>query len=281
MKFTHVLPLVALGSAFVVPNEQVFNELAVENNRHAAVADDGASSKDAVLKGFKKHFDEVTSTVNEASHNAKNALDEAFAYATDAGNSVSEHVHDSAYDAKTWYASTLNDVYDVFDERDDPPHDEPPHHGPPHHGPPHRRPHHPPHHGPPNQTVYELISKSKYTTKLVKLIDEFPDLVEALNGTKANYTVFAPTDKAFEKIPEHHPKPTKEQLKALLEYHVSPDFYPAGRVLVTHTIPTLLKGDHLASEPKPQRLSVKLGLTGLHLNFYSRIIAINIVSSQC
>ncbi|PMD31472.1 hypothetical protein L207DRAFT_591432 [Hyaloscypha variabilis F] len=53
---------------------------------------------------------------------------------------------------------------------------------------------------------YEVIAGSKYTTKLAKLINEFPDLVEVLNGTAANYTVFAPTDKAFEKIPEHGKK---------------------------------------------------------------------------
>lgn len=47
------------------------------------------------------------------------------------------------------------------------------------------------HHHKPNLTVYELISKSRYTTKLAELIDEFPDLVKALNGTEANYTVFA------------------------------------------------------------------------------------------
>jgi len=126
-------------------------------------------------------------------------------------------------------------------------------------------------------TVYQLISESKYTTELAKLINEYPDLVEALNGTKANYTIFAPTDKAFERIPSHH-KPSKEQIKKVLEYHVSPDFYPAGRVLQTHTIPTLFKGEHLPSEDAAQRLSINIGLKGLTVNFYSRIVAIDIVS---
>jgi uncharacterized surface protein with fasciclin (FAS1) repeats len=85
----------------------------------------------------------------------------------------------------------------------------------------------------------KLISESKYTTKLAKLIDEYDDLVKLLNGTKANYTVFAPTDEAFEKIPHHGKKPSKEVLKSILLYHVSDDFYPAGRVLHSYTIPTL------------------------------------------
>ncbi|KAJ8610656.1 hypothetical protein MRB53_038435 [Persea americana] len=165
------------------------------------------------------------------------------------------------------------------------PHGRPPHHGPPppHRGPPH---HKKPHHGRPHhnhtvtKTVYELIAGSKYTTKLAKLISEFPDLVEALNGTAANFTVFAPTDKAFEKIPKHHPKPSKEQLKALLSYHVSPDFYPAGRILVTRTIPSLLKSAELADPALPQRLTTNIGLRGLTINFYSKVVAANIFGTN-
>ena len=131
-----------------------------------------------------------------------------------------------------------------------------------------------------NQTVYELIASSKYTTKLAGLINEFDDLVELLNGTSANFTVFAPTNRAFAKIPEHAPKPSKEALKKILTYHVAGELYPAGRVLANPTVPTLLEGSGLSSEPKstPQRLSFQLGLRGLTVNFYSRIIAINIVS---
>ena len=100
-------------------------------------------------------------------------------------------------------------------------------------------------------------------------------MVEALNGTKANYTVFAPTDKAFEKIPDHGKKPPKELIEKALKYHVSPDFYPAGRVVVSHTIPTILEEEGLGGDA--QRLRVSLGLRGLAVNFYSRIVAVDIV----
>lgn len=124
----------------------------------------------------------------------------------------------------------------------------------------------------------ELIASSKYTTKLAALINEYEDVVTLLNGTLANYTVFAPTDKAFEKIPEHAPKPSKEELKKVLLYHVSADFYPASKVLVTHTVPTLLEIPETLGIG-PQRLSTNIGLKGLTVNFYSRIVAIDIVSS--
>lgn len=83
--------------------------------------------------------------------------------------------------------------------------------------------------------------------------------------------------RAFEKIPEHH-EPSEEFLRAILEYHVSPDFYPAGRVLATRTIPTLLTSDALGG--KPQRLATQIGLRGLTVNFYSRIIAVNVFGTN-
>ena len=76
---------------------------------------------------------------------------------------------------------------------------------------------------------------------MTKLLKDYPDLVKALNST-SNITVFAPTDRAFEKIPDHAPKPSKEVLKAILSYHVSPDFYPAGRIFGTHTAGTIAAG---------------------------------------
>lgn len=102
----------------------------------------------------------------------------------------------------------------------------------------------------------------------------FPNVQrQTLTGDPA--AVFAPTDKAFEKIPDKAPKPSKEELKKILLYHVSEDFYPAGKVLVTHTIPTLLSVETLGIGP--QRLATEIGLKGLTVNFYSRIVAIDIV----
>lgn len=127
-------------------------------------------------------------------------------------------------------------------------------------------------------TIYQLISSSKYTTKLAELVSEDEELIKVLNGTEANYTLFAPTDHAFEKIPKHGEKPSKELIKKVLLYHVSPDFYPASRVLVSHTIPTLLKEKNLGDYP--QRIRLGLGLKGLELNFYSRVVAINIFGTN-
>ncbi|GAB7361811.1 hypothetical protein MBLNU230_g1853t1 [Neophaeotheca triangularis] len=268
MKLLQVLPFAALTTAFVLPSEEVLQDIAIESNhRGNSWTDQVASTKDSVLQEFKDQLEEVSETYKDAweqvQKKSKNAVDAAIEQGSDALDSVNSKVHETAFDAQSWLDSSADEVYEYIEEAG---------HG--HGG------HHGHHDHKPNMTVYQLISESKYTTKLAKLINKYDDLVETLNGTQANYTVFAPTDKAFAKIPEHAPEPSREQLKKLLEYHVSPDFYPAGRVLATHTVPTLLKVDSLGAEPRPQRLSFNIGLRGLTVNFYSRIVAVNIFGTN-
>ncbi|TIA86247.1 Fasciclin-domain-containing protein [Aureobasidium pullulans] len=274
MRFSHILPLAALSAAFVVPNEQVFSELSIDDTTHAR-ANQGAWSEQ-VLSELKHDFAEAEKGIKEASNNAKHALDEAFSSVSDASSSMTTKFQETAFDAKSWFESNANkayeDAYEALDNHGDHPHHPPPHHKDPHHG--------GPHHGhKPNETVWQLLSSSKYTEKFSKLISEYPDLVEKLNSTDSgNFTIFAPADSAFPDHDPHH-KPSKEMIKKFLEYHISNDFYPAGRVLITHTIPTLFEGEHLPGKA-PQRLSVHLGLKGLTINFYSRVVAINVFGTN-
>lgn len=325
MKTAVFLQLAALGTAFVIPDEQVLANVEIESRKHVGSAFAGLPSKAELLSKLDKTYDSVvaeahevsdkfSAAVEELSAKSHNALDDAIAYATRTGNDVNDKIHETWFDAQAWYESAKENASHDLHELDllgggdehpprhggkdhdhDHDHDHPPHHGPkdPHHGPPHHGPPHhgPPHHGPPhhggphhghgkpNETVWELISSSKYTTKLTKLLKDYPDLVKALNTT-SNITVFAPSDRAFEKIPEDAPKPSKEVLKAILSYHVSPDFYPAGRILVSRTIPTLLRSDALGAKPQPQRLSTNIGFKGLTVNFYSRVVAPNIFGTN-
>ena len=261
---TILLPFVAITSAFVVPDEQMTEQLVIESQKETQTFFDRIQGNiDNVWSGVEEKFKSAVAF-------SENALDNAINAATDAGKAATTsfecHASMTKFDVQGWLDSAVDAVedVDVFGG----------HHKKPHKKPCHgHRPHHP--HHKPNQTVYQLIAGSKYTTKLAKLINEYPDLVKTLNGTAANYTVFAPTDKAFEKIPKGHKKPSKELIKKVLTYHVSPDFYPAGRVLITHTIPTALDEDALGDEP--QRLRVGLSLKGLVVNFYSRVVATNIV----
>jgi uncharacterized surface protein with fasciclin (FAS1) repeats len=268
MRFSRVVPLLPLASALVITDAEVFQNI--------------EKSSKSILG------------------NAQNVLDNAFGKATDAYDKVKDEakniyskVHHAGCDVDAWLqGSSFDDGIIDFDEDHDHPHHPPHHGGPPHHG----KPHHPPHDDKPNRTVYEvsltiqrrvantlltqeqLINESKYTTKLAKLINEYDDIVKLLNGTKANYTIFAPTDEAFDKIPSHHKKPSKEALKSILLYHVSDDFYPAGRVLHSYTIPTLYSPEKLLGHA--QRLTVRVTLKGPAINFYSRLVAVNIFGTN-
>ena len=273
MRVLQLLPLVAAASAFVIPDEQTLKSLSLETQETSphSFIDDLPSTED--------FWGDLAETYRKAAHCTKHKLDEAVDYAFDAAVKYSDKF-DSAFAGEQWLQTADYDL-DLVDETDKPPHHGPPHRLPPGHGPGKpgkKKPHHPPHHGKPNMTVYELIAKSNYTTKLAELINEFDDLVELLNGTTANFTVFAPTNAAFAKIPKHHGKPPKEFLKKVLTYHVSPEFYPAGRVLVTRTIPTALEASYIGKVP--QRLSTQVGLRGLTVNFYSRIVAFNIFGTN-
>jgi len=275
MRAISILAGAAVASAFVIPDQQTLESLTIETQDVDHSPEHPFWDRVHKAESFWEDLEEeFTQTVHCAKHKLADAVDSVEATAV----KYSEDFQ-SAFAADAWLDTADYDL-DLTD--DGPPHHGPPGHGPPGHGRPGkpgkgRKPHHPPH-GPPNETIYELISKSKYTTKLAAAIDEFPDLVELLNGTKANHTLFAPTDKAFEKIPKHAPKPPKEFLEKLLTYHVSPEFYPAGRIFTSRTIPTALEATAIGKVP--QRISTQIGFRGLSLNFYSRVVAINIFGTN-
>ncbi|KAG8528693.1 uncharacterized protein KY384_006380 [Bacidia gigantensis] len=253
MKYSTLLPFAALATAFVIPDDEVMSQVAIESDRSAKPVQDRLPSSSDVHNVIS----EVGNTFNDLLDSSKNAFDDVLDNVEAAAQKTRKSCHGAAFNAKSWLDSKSADVEQKLKDVESMKHG---------------------HHHKPNKTVYELISGSKYTTKLAALINEYEDLVKLLNGTAANYTVFAPIDKAFEKIPDDAPKPSKEQLKNVLLYHTSADFYPAGRVLVTHTIPTLLDGEHIGG--KPQRLSTNIGIKGLTVNFYSRIIAIDIFGTN-
>lgn len=134
------------------------------------------------------------------------------------------------------------------------------------------------HHGDPTKTIYELIKESKYSERFAKLVDEHDEIKKLLQETdKENRTVFVPTDRAFERLP-HHKKPSDEFILDLLRYHILPGSYPAGRVLFSHTLPTHLEPHDLGH--RRQRLRVSLGLFGVRLNFFAKLVATNIVAKN-
>lgn len=269
MKLSALLPLAALGSAFVIVDEAVLDQITIESKDTSKSFLDKVPSKDDVVSYVKDTFEEAAAF-------SGNALDKAFHAVSDAAK-LQCHSSMTAFDPQAWLSTATSsfeddeetedvDVFEIMEDVEDLPKK------------PHRRPHKKPHHHhKPNLTIWEMISKSKYTTKLAKLVSEFDDLVDILNGTSANITLFAPTDAAFEKIPHHHKKkPSKELIRNVLAYHISPGFYPAHRVFVTHTIPSAYSEERLGGEAQRLRVGFSI-LKGLNINFFSKVIAADIV----
>lgn len=267
MKLLQLLPLAALSAGFIIPDEQVLADVAIETQDGAKSWLERVPSKEEITSIIKKPFEGAKEVVS-------NAFDDALVYIEHHADEFPEDLEDSEYAITSWLEPGRESDYEAFEF-------EGPHLRPPPHGPPGRRPHHPPHRRRPhhpryksNKTIYQLISESKYTTKLAKLIEDDDDLVSLLNSTKANYTVFAPTDNAFKKIPKHGEKPSEEIIKKVLRYHVIPGHYSVGDVLFSRTVPTILNEASLGDEP--QRIAARISLRGAILNFYSRIVAFNI-----
>ncbi|OJJ35008.1 hypothetical protein ASPWEDRAFT_78282, partial [Aspergillus wentii DTO 134E9] len=132
-----------------------------------------------------------------------------------------------------------------------------------------------------DKTIYELLTNSKSTTILAAIINDDKYLIDTLNTTNANITVFVPTDSAFAKIPEDAPRASKEFIRNAILYHVLPGVYPAHRIFDARTLPTFLNGSALGAD-LPQRLAVRGGgaKTGLTVNPYSRVNDADITTSN-
>ncbi|KAL4994284.1 FAS1 domain-containing protein [Aspergillus recurvatus] len=162
-----------------------------------------------------------------------------------------------------------------------------------------------PHHS--DKTIYQLISESKYTTILAKIIDQDPELVAFLNSTHHKITIFAPTDGAFRKILHHHRHHhgshgghgherdsdgdgdgghhiPKEVIRYFARYHFSPEVLTAAKLFHAHTINSALNDSLLGTDKDdnglPQRLAVRAGFKGLTINFYSHVVAADIGASN-
>jgi uncharacterized surface protein with fasciclin (FAS1) repeats len=92
----------------------------------------------------------------------------------------------------------------------------------------------------PKKNIVETAIGARKFDTLVSLVQS-AGLAETLSG-KGPFTVFAPTDKAFEKVPAETLEALGNDRKALrrvLLYHVADGRYPAARVVRKRSIPTL------------------------------------------
>ncbi|KAI9876889.1 MAG: hypothetical protein M1830_005393, partial [Pleopsidium flavum] len=70
MRLTHILPLAALTTAFIIPDEQVMSEIAIKTNRKSDSILEKLPSKDQLVTEFENTFSGVI-------RSSTNAFDEA------------------------------------------------------------------------------------------------------------------------------------------------------------------------------------------------------------
>jgi uncharacterized surface protein with fasciclin (FAS1) repeats len=91
----------------------------------------------------------------------------------------------------------------------------------------------------PSKNIVETAAGAPQFSTLVSLVKK-AGLVGVLSG-KTNYTVFAPTNAAFNKVPKktlNELASDKAMLKKVLLYHVLPGKVPASKVLKTKSAKT-------------------------------------------
>lgn len=117
--------------------------------------------------------------------------------------------------------------------------------------------------------VDTAISAGQFNTLVTALKEA--DLVETLRGP-GPFTVFAPTDEAFAKIPKDQLQALlkdKEALKRVLLYHVVPGRYTATDVAAMETAPTVEGSD----------LSVKADRKGVSID-QAKVVSADIEASN-
>lgn len=91
----------------------------------------------------------------------------------------------------------------------------------------------------PSKNIVETAAGSKQFSTLVSLVKK-AGLVKTLSGT-TDYTVFAPTNAAFAKVPKKTLNmllENKSMLRKVLLYHVLPGAVPASKVVETKSAKT-------------------------------------------
>ena len=122
--------------------------------------------------------------------------------------------------------------------------------------------------------IVEVAVGAKFT-KLVAAV-KAADLVETLEG-KGPFTVFAPTDKAFEALGEEKLAALlkdKELLKKILTYHVI-----SGKVLAKDAI-ALAKDEKSAKSVEGSPIKLSLVGKNLMLNGEAKVVKANVMASN-
>lgn len=95
---------------------------------------------------------------------------------------------------------------------------------------------------PPINTAWDLINNDSNISTFAKILGEFNDLVEALKIPRAKFTIYAPTNEAFEKEGLAQDLPWF-YWKFLVGHHMGPGAYSEDTLLSMNTVPSFVNAD--------------------------------------
>lgn len=126
-------------------------------------------------------------------------------------------------------------------------------------------------------TIYEILGESHEMGQLLKHIQQYPGLVAALNNNALEYTLWAPTDRAFSQLDSNVKSTYEQSWLAILQHHISPHPLPISRLLQMGNIPTLLRPPKLNGD---QRLRLRPTMAGMQVNLQACITQSDIMASN-
>lgn len=119
-----------------------------------------------------------------------------------------------------------------------------------------------------NSTLWQIISQSKRTERIAALLSHEKKLVSLLNSSHANYTLFAPTNRALEDFLEDNPAPSS--WSDILAYHIVHGSFPIELLKHQQSLTTEL--NQTGQGHQAQRLLVTVDEDEVFLNEVSRVI---------
>ncbi|NNE19412.1 MAG: fasciclin domain-containing protein, partial [Myxococcales bacterium] len=122
------------------------------------------------------------------------------------------------------------------------------------------------------KTIVDIVVEDGRFTTLVHAL-EAAHLVDALQG-EGPFTVFAPTDEAFAKLPKALLKALSlfpSSLRAVLLYHVVPGDLDSGDVLAAHVLETL-QGSTISVQADHPSLNGDVGFVELDIEASNGVI---------
>ncbi|KAF3403686.1 hypothetical protein F1880_009568 [Penicillium rolfsii] len=122
----------------------------------------------------------------------------------------------------------------------------------------------------PPKTLWESIQSNPSLSKFAKLVGEFDDIVGGLRAPKAQLTVYAPVNEAFDKEEFPYDLPWF-YWKFLVGYHMGKGGVSAQRLRSQNTVSSFVNADIFFKNQ--QRISVQDNSDSVTFNFHSKMMS--------